>query len=99
MPFATNGRELNLSRFDTGGVESAKSAQQLSTYLFTDRGIYRPGETTHLGVITRTADWKSALTGVPLDVEISDSRGMVVSRTQLKLSAAAFDEVTYTSAA
>jgi uncharacterized protein YfaS (alpha-2-macroglobulin family) len=99
MPFATGGRDLNLSRFDTGGVESAKSAQQLSTYMFTDRGIYRPGETTHLGVITRTADWKSSLAGVPLDVEISDSRGMLVSRTQLKLSPASFDEVTYTSAA
>ena len=81
MPFSTSGRELNLSRFDTGGVESAKSAQQLSTYLFSDRGIYRPGETTHLGVITRTADWKASLAGLPLDVEISDSRGMVVSRT------------------
>jgi uncharacterized protein YfaS (alpha-2-macroglobulin family) len=96
MPFNTNGRELNLSRFDTGGVESARSAQQLSTYVFSDRGIYRPGETTHLGVITRTADWKGSLAGLPLEVEIGDSRGLIVSRTQLKLSS--FDEVTYTSA-
>ena len=59
LPFRTGGRDLDLSRFDTGGVESAKSAQQLSSYLFSDRGIYRPGETTHLGVITRTADWKT----------------------------------------
>ena len=42
MPFRTGGRELDLSRFDTGGVESAESAQQVSTYLFSDRGIYRP---------------------------------------------------------
>jgi uncharacterized protein YfaS (alpha-2-macroglobulin family) len=97
MPLATGGRGLNLSRFDTGGVESAKSAQQLSTYLFSDRGIYRPGETTHLGVITRTADWNGALTGLPLNVEISDPRGMVVSRRELKLSAASFDEITFTS--
>ncbi len=97
MPFNSGGRELNLSRFDTGGVESAKSAQQLSTYLFSDRGIYRPGETTHLGVITRTADWKASLVGMPLDVEISDSRGMIVSRSELKLSAASFDEISYTS--
>ncbi len=97
MPLATSGRGLNLSRFDTGGVESAKSAQQLSTYLFSDRGIYRPGETTHLGVITRTADWNAVPAGLPLNVEISDPRGMVVSRRELKLSAASFDEVTFTS--
>ena len=81
MPFRTGGRDLDLSRFDTGGVENAQSAQQLSAYLFSDRGIYRPGETTHLGVITRTADWKASLAGLPLDVEITDPRGLVVSRT------------------
>jgi alpha-2-macroglobulin len=97
MPLRSNGRELELSRFDTGGVESARSAQQLSTYLFSDRGIYRPGETTHLGVITRTADWKASLAGLPLIVDITDPRGLVVSHTEVKLSLASFDEVTYTS--
>src|SRR5262245_65487848 len=97
MPFRTSGRRLDLSRFDTGGVENAESAQQLSSYMFTDRGIYRPGETTHLAMITRTADWQSSLNGLPLDVEITDSRGAVVSRSSLKLSGAAFDEPSYTS--
>ncbi len=97
MPFRTGGRRLDLSRYDTGGVESAQSGQQLSTYMFSDRGIYRPGETTHLGVLTRTADWKASLAGLPLDVEITDSRGLVVSRTRLTLSADSFDEVTFTS--
>ncbi|HWW86414.1 MAG TPA: MG2 domain-containing protein [Vicinamibacterales bacterium] len=99
MPFASNGRDLNLSRFDTGGVANAGSAQQLSTYLFTDRGIYRPGETTHLGVITRTADWKAPLMGLPITVEISDPRGLVVNHADMKLAAAPFDEVSYTSQA
>ena len=97
MPINTGGRALDFSRFDTGGVEGAASAQQLSTYLFSDRGIYRPGDTTHLGVITRTADWRASLAGLPLEVEISDPRGMVVSRSQLKLSATSFDEILYTS--
>ena len=97
LPFRTGGRNLDVSRFDTGGVESAKSAQQLSSYLFSDRGIYRPGETTNLGVITRTADWKTTVSGLPLVVEITDPRGMVVSRNQLTLSSAPFDEITYAS--
>jgi uncharacterized protein YfaS (alpha-2-macroglobulin family) len=96
MPLRVGGRDLNLSRFDTGGVESAASAQQLSSYLFSDRGIYRPGETAHLGIITRTADWQSALTGLPIDVEITDARGTVVGRQRLRLSSASFEEVTHT---
>ena len=97
LPLYSGGRTLNLSRFDTGGVENAASAQQLSAYIFSDRGIYRPGETTHLGVITRTADWKGSLAGLPLAIEVSDPRGLVVSRTDLKLASAPFDEVTFTS--
>jgi uncharacterized protein YfaS (alpha-2-macroglobulin family) len=97
MPFRSGGRNLDLSRYDTGGVESADSPQRLSAYLFSDRGIYRPGETTHLGMITRTADWKASLTGLPIDVEISDARGLVVNRRQLTLSAGSFDGLDYTS--
>ena len=33
------------------------------------------------GVITRTADWKSSLAGLPIDVEITDPRGLLVSRS------------------
>ena len=99
LPLGSHDRKLDLSRFDTGGIENEESPQQLSSYLFSDRGIYRPGETVHLGVITRTADWKASLAGLPLDVEISDSRGLLVSKTQLKLSAASFDEVAFTTQA
>ncbi len=97
MPYGSSGRRLDMSRFDTGGVENANSAGQLSAYLFSDRGIYRPGETTHLGLITRTADWKSSLAGLPLEVEITDSRGTAISRNPIKVSASAFDEVAFTS--
>lgn len=99
LPVNSRGRELDLTRFDTGGVESSRTPQQLSAYLFSDRGIYRPGETVHLGVITRSADWEASITGLPIDIEISDSRGVVISRSQVKLSAASFDEVAYTTQA
>ena len=95
MPLRVGDRKLDLSRFDVGGVENAKSARELSTYLFTDRGIYRPGETAHLGMMTRTADWKDLPVGLPVTVEISDSRGNVVSRETVKLSQAGFDEIAF----
>ncbi len=97
MPLLSYERTLDFSRFDTGGVVNATSAQQVSSYLFTDRGMYRPGETAHIGMITRTADWKTSLDGLPVDVQISDARGNVVRREKIKLSAAAFDEITFTT--
>jgi uncharacterized protein YfaS (alpha-2-macroglobulin family) len=95
LPFNNEGRRIDFSRFDTGGADNAQSAQALSAYLFSDRGIYRPGETAHLGTIVRTADWRATPAGLPIVVEISDPRGLTVSRTDLKLSAAAFEDVTF----
>ena len=97
LPLRTNGRDLDVSRFDVGGAVSAKSAQELSAYLFSDRGIYRPGETAHLEAVVRTGDWKASLTGLPVKFEISDSRGTIVSRNELKLSPVAFESIDFTS--
>jgi uncharacterized protein YfaS (alpha-2-macroglobulin family) len=99
LPLRSNGRGLDFSRFDIGGAINAKSAQELSAYLFTDRGIYRPGETAHLGAVIRTGDWAASLAGLPLKIEISDSLGVVVNRQELKLSPAAFESVDWTCAA
>ncbi len=33
------------------------NAGELSAYLFSDRGIYRPGDLFHIGMIVRTASW------------------------------------------
>ena len=97
VPLNSPDREINVSRFDVGGVENAASAQQLTSYIFSDRGIYRPGETTHLAMITRTADWTGSLASIPVTVEVHDPRGFVAERTDVKLSEAAFDEINYTS--
>ncbi|HWF10472.1 MAG TPA: MG2 domain-containing protein, partial [Bryobacteraceae bacterium] len=97
LPLRSNGRDLDVSRFDVGGAVNAKSAQELSAYIFSDRGIYRPGETAHLEAVVRTGDWKASLAGLPVKFEISDSRGAVVSRNELKLSPAAFESIDFTS--
>src|SRR4029077_3869182 len=47
--------------------------------------------------VTRTGDWQASLAGLPLDVEITDPRGIVTSRNSLKLSNTAFEEVSYTT--
>ena len=43
------------------------------------------------------ADWKASLAGLPIEVDITDSRGTVVSRNALKLSATAFEEIAFVS--
>lgn len=97
LPINRYDRELNMSRFDVGGIDNAISAQQLSSYAFTDRGIYRPGETAHIGIITRTANWAGQLAGIPLEAEITDPRGLPVLKQRLQLSASGFEGLDYTT--
>jgi len=95
----TNGHDrlLDYSRFDIGGERNAKDAGKLSAYLFSDRGIYRPGDTFHVGLIVRAADWSKQLTGIPLEAEIVDARGTSMEKRKLRLTESGFDEIGYTT--
>ena len=97
LPVWEHDRVLDYSRFDIGGEPNARSAGKLSAYLFSDRGIYRPGDTFHVGLIVRAADWTKKLAGVPLQTEIVDARGVVVGQRKLRLAESGFDEVSYTT--
>ncbi len=55
IPFSSYERELNYSSFDVGG-EHSLDKDDLKALLFTDRGIYRPGETAYFGLIVRDRD-------------------------------------------
>ncbi|WP_081413108.1 alpha-2-macroglobulin [Chitinilyticum aquatile] len=90
-------RLLDMSRFDVGGIENAATPQQLSAFVFSDRGLVRPGETAHLGLIVRTASWKGELAGLPLEVEVTDPRGLPVYKQAVKLDATGFDTVDFAS--
>jgi alpha-2-macroglobulin len=97
LPVGERDRMLDYSRFDIGGERNAKDAGKLSAYLFSDRGIYRPGDTFNVGLIVRAADWARPLTGVPLEAEIVDARGVSLERRKLRLNNAGFDEIAYTT--
>jgi len=94
LPLGRADRLLDYSRFDVGGVANTQ-AERLSSYLFSDRGIYRPGDTIHLGMVVRAMDWGKKLTGVPLEVDIVDARGAIVKREKLKLSSTGFESVSH----
>lgn len=93
LPFDDRARTLDLSRFDVGGIDNRVDRQALSAYLFSDRGIYRPGEQIKLAALIRSQDWQQRLSGVPLRLEVTDPRGTVVRRESFTPGAASFGEI------
>lgn len=93
LPLDYRIRELDLSRFDVGGVANSADKNALSAYLFSDRGVYRPGEEIRVGAIVRTQDWSALPKGLPLLLEITDPRGQIVRKERLPLSSAGFEDI------
>jgi uncharacterized protein YfaS (alpha-2-macroglobulin family) len=98
LPTSGEDRKLDYSRFDIGGETNPTSEGELSAYLFSDRGIYRPGDLFHIGVIVRTANWAQSPAGIPLQAEIVDPRGITVKRQPVGVDASGFTELSYTPA-
>ncbi|WP_164018909.1 alpha-2-macroglobulin family protein [Pyxidicoccus trucidator] len=97
LPINRYDRQLNFSRFDVGGVESGASPDRLSAFLFSDRGLYRPGDTFHVALVVKAADWSRPPTGVPLEAAVIDPRGLEVHKKKLSLSAVGLEGLQYTT--
>lgn len=95
IPFNKGGRNINYSRFDVGGIYQQGKQAKLDAYLFSDRGIYRPGDKFNIGMIIRSSDWKKELNGLPLEVIVKDARGLTVKKQKIKLSTSGFEEINY----
>lgn len=98
LPVDSNtDRGLDFSRFDIAGEETPTDPRTLSSYLFSDRGVYRPGDTFNIGLITRAVEWSRNLAGVPVRAEIRDPRDKLMLTVPLTLSASGFNELSYTT--
>ena len=95
LPYGRQDRLLDMSRFDVGGVTDSESNQGLSAYLFSERGLYRPGDEIHIGALVRSRDLDQDLSGLPLEMVVSDARGMEVKRQRFKLSTAGLEEFSH----
>ncbi len=72
-----DGNMLSLSNFDISGKELQKG---LKGYIYTDRGVYRPGDTIHLTFALN--DLANPLPDDhPVTLEVSDARGKTVQKT------------------
>ncbi|MDA3891620.1 MAG: alpha-2-macroglobulin [Salinivirgaceae bacterium] len=95
LPVKASGRWLNYSKFDVGGVHGASNPAKLNGYLFSERGIYRPGDEFNIAMIVKAGDWKRTLEGTPLEASIIDSRGLEIFKKRFKLNNSGFEELKY----
>lgn len=96
LPLDDWARRLDTSRFDVGGEVNEADPGALRAVLFSDRGLYRPGETVHLGLLLRAQDWARTPVGVPLELDITDPSGALVRRETLRFGEAGFEGFDFT---
>jgi hypothetical protein len=90
IPFERASRQLNFSRFEVGGVQDRQGDDnRLNAYLFTDRGLYRPGEEVAVGCIVKSAPLNN-IEGIPLEIAIRSPRGAEVASKRLSLPSKGF---------
>ncbi len=97
LPLNRAGRTLDTSRFDVGGVHAAGLPNRIQAYLFSDRGIYRPGDTINVGIVGKSSNWSQKLVDMPVEAEVIDARGLVIRRDKLKLGAGGMAEFSHTT--
>ncbi len=76
--------DLKKTAFDLTdrGVDGRPAPGKLDTFLTTERGIYRPGETVHLTALLRNAEAR-AVTGLPLTLVVDRPDGVEFLRKTL----------------
>ena len=97
IPYARQDRVLNFSRFDVEGIESVLP-ESLDAFVFTERGIYRPGDEMHIGLVVKQRNWGGNLKGLPVETEVMDARGLRVQTKKINLPDSGFTELTYQTA-
>lgn len=87
IPYNNTNRQLNFSKFDIAGLyTNNQELNSLSAYLFSDRGVYRPGDTVHVGMIVKQAYVQQQPAGLPLQVTVVDSRGTTIKDEKINLN-------------
>ena len=96
LPYQKEDRRVNFSRFDISGVYNSDEAEGLRAMLFSDRGIYRPGDKANFGIIVRKRNLET-VSKIPLEVSISDPRGIEILRQKIELSKYGFNDFSWSS--
>ncbi len=99
IPIQRGGRDIVYSRYDTSGKSISEIRdKQVDSYIFTDRGIYKPGETVKFSVILRN-EKNTVLTGFPINIEIENPDGKIIFDKNISSPANGFIESEFLSQA
>ena len=94
IPYDRDDRKVDFSRFDIGG-NNVLTGRDLNAFVFTERGVYRPGDVMHIGYAVKQADWSGDLTGLPVEMEIVDARNAKAQVKRLNLPTGGLGEFTF----
>ncbi|MDR1124076.1 MAG: hypothetical protein LBL61_05755, partial [Elusimicrobiota bacterium] len=87
IPLQRGDREVDYSRFEKEGVYySSYKNKGLGAFLFSGRGIYRPGEDINIAAMVKTPDW-GYVGGIPVKFLLQDPRGKNVFEKTVSLPA------------
>ncbi|WP_397470969.1 alpha-2-macroglobulin [Rheinheimera sp.] len=87
IPYDRYSRQLDYSKFNTSGrYQDEQSSNALSAYMFSDRGIYRPGEQVQLAAIIRQNDLAAAPQKLPLKIQVQGPRGTTFYQQNFSLT-------------
>ena len=87
---------MDYSRYDIDGILSSR-AKAVEAHVFTERGVYRPGDVIHFGSIVKRRDWQAVIEGLPVQAMLSDSEGNRVATKNFKLPADGLLEGNFTT--
>ncbi|MDC6365671.1 MULTISPECIES: alpha-2-macroglobulin family protein [Flavobacteriaceae] len=76
----TDGHALSMSKFDISGEQLQSGLQG---FLYTERGVHRPGDTVHLTFVLDDSG-NPLPENHPVSLEVTDARGKLVQRNVIK---------------
>ncbi len=75
----TRIRKTNYGHTDVWGLET-RDMSSAAAFVFTERGVYRPGETVHAAILVKRNDWGQNLDGMPLTINLQNPRFKMVEK-------------------
>ncbi|MDD4702515.1 MAG: MG2 domain-containing protein, partial [Desulfovibrio sp.] len=90
-----SARNVDYSNFTVSGRHAASNG--LSASVFSQRGLYLPGETLHFGCIVRRFDWQALPVDLPLEAVIVSPTGAEVMRRSFTVGPEGLQNFTWTS--
>ena len=84
IPYNAYAQRTEYSKYDIDG-NYVTSGTPLNAYIFSDRGIYRPGEEVIIAGIVKNQSFNK-LSGIPVRMELRDSRGRMISEQTFSLT-------------